>query len=181
MPLRKFSKGMLQRVGIAQALINDPELVIFDEPMSGLDPLGRKEVRDLVLHLRDEGRTILFSSHILADAEMLCDRVAILSSGRVVEQGTLDELLGHEIRGVELVVEGIGEALQAELAAQAQRAVAQGARHQFDFDSEDAAEKALDRVRAAGGRIRSLTPRRKSLEDVFLARAGGDARRGGAA
>ncbi len=174
--LRRYSKGMRQRLGLAQALIADPEVLILDEPMSGLDPLGRKEVRDLVVGLRAEGRTILFSSHILADAEMICDRVAILVEGRLVEQGTLDLLLGHELRGVELVVEGIDGALHAELAAAAQRVVAQGSRHQFDFDDEAAAEKALDRVRAVGGRVRSLVPRRKSLEDVFLARAGRDSR-----
>jgi ABC-2 type transport system ATP-binding protein len=178
--LRRYSKGMRQRLGLAQALIGDPEVLILDEPMSGLDPLGRKEVRDLVVGLREEGRTVLFSSHILADAEVLCDRVAILVGGELVDQGTLDELLGHELHGVELVVEGIGERLQAELAAEAQRTVAQGARHQFDFDSESAAEKALDRVRAAGGRVRSFVPRRRSLEDVFVERARRTAGAGGA-
>src|SRR5919204_5339111 len=109
MQLRKFSKGMLQRVGIAQALINDPELVIFDEPMSGLDPLGRRDVRSLILRLRDRGATVFFSSHVLSDAEALCSRVAILARGRLVATGELNEMLAFKARGWELVIAGIGE------------------------------------------------------------------------
>src|SRR4029453_10151762 len=102
--LRKFSKGMLQRVGIAQALVNDPELVIFDEPMSGLDPLGRRDVRSLILRLRDRGCTVFFSSHVLSDAEALCSRVAILARGLLIASGRLSERLAFEARGWELVV-----------------------------------------------------------------------------
>ena len=140
------------------------------------DPLGRKDVRDLVLSLRDEGKTIFFSSHILADAEMICDQVAIIVNGRIVHQGYLDELLGQEISGIEVVAEGISEAVFDELSREAQRAVVQGSRFQFDFDDEAAAEKALDRVRESGGRIRSLVPRRRSLEDLFVAEARKEAR-----
>src|ERR1700757_3223602 len=96
--LRKFSKGMLQRVGIAQALINDPEVVFFDEPMSGLDPLGRREVRNLILKLRDRGCTVFFSSHVLSDAEALCSNVAILAKGRLVTTGRLTEMLEFQVR-----------------------------------------------------------------------------------
>ncbi len=173
--LRRYSKGMRQRAGFAQALMGDPDVLILDEPMSGLDPIGRKEVRDLILALRDEGKTIFLSSHILADAEMICDQVAIIVRGRIVHHGYLDDLLGHEVRGVELVVEGIEEALCSELSAAAQHSVAQGSRFQFDFASEDEAEKALDRVRAAGGRVRSLTPRRQTLEDLLVADSHGEA------
>ena len=108
--LRKFSKGMLQRVGIAQALINDPELVIFDEPMSGLDPLGRRDVRALILRLRDRGCTVFFSSHVLSDAEALCSRVAILAKGRLMTAGRLNEMLAFQARGWELVASGVTRA-----------------------------------------------------------------------
>jgi ABC-2 type transport system ATP-binding protein len=166
--IRRYSKGMRQRAGLAQALISDPDLVILDEPMSGLDPLGRKDVRDVILSLRDEGKTVFFSSHILEDAEVICDQVAIILSGRIEKQGYLDELLGQEMVGCELVVEGISEALHAELSARARRAIVQGQRFLFEFGAEEDAEKALDAVRAGGGRVRSLEPKRKSLEDLLL-------------
>src|SRR5216110_234312 len=108
--LRKFSKGMLQRVGIAQALVNDPELVIFDEPMSGLDPLGRRDVRALILRLRDRGRTVFFSSHVLADAEALCSRVAVVVKGRLIASGRISDIMAFQIRGWELVVRDLPEA-----------------------------------------------------------------------
>src|SRR5829696_1416173 len=104
LPLRKFSKGMVQRVGIAQALINDPEVVFLDEPMSGLDPLGRREVRNLILSLRDRGCTVFFSSHVLSDAEALCNRVAVLARGRLVANGRISDLQAFDVRGWELVL-----------------------------------------------------------------------------
>ena len=171
MRIRSYSKGMRQRAGLAQALVGDPDILILDEPMSGLDPLGRKDVRDLILLLRDEGKTIFFTSHILADAEMICDQVAIIVRGKIVHQGYLDDLLGQESSGVELVVEGIDEALFEELKAVAQRAVVQGPRFLFEFTDESEAEKALDRVRNGQGRIRSLVPQRRSLEDLFVEEA----------
>ncbi|MEE8558102.1 MAG: ABC transporter ATP-binding protein [Myxococcota bacterium] len=166
--LRRYSKGMRQRVGLAQALAGDPSLVILDEPMSGLDPIGRKDIRDLILALREEGKTVFFSSHILADAEMICDQVAILLHGQIRQHGYLHDLLGQEILGIELVVEGLDEGLWQELSAQATRSVAQGPRHLFEFGTEQEAEKALDRIREAGARLRSFTPRRRSLEDLLL-------------
>ncbi|MCP4006073.1 MAG: ABC transporter ATP-binding protein [bacterium] len=166
--IRRFSKGMKQRAGLAQALIGDPDVLILDEPMSGLDPLGRKDVRDLILSLREEGKTVFFSSHILQDAEMICDQVAIILHGRVVKQGYLDELLGQEIDGVEMVVEGIDGGMFNELSGTARRAVEQGPRFLFEFASEDDAESALDQVRAAKGRVRSMIPQRRSLEDLLL-------------
>jgi ABC-2 type transport system ATP-binding protein len=171
--LGSYSKGMRQRVGLAQALLGDPEVLVLDEPMSGLDPIGRKEVRDLILELRDEGRTVFFSSHILADAEVICDRVGILVRGELVHEGALDEHLGREIVGVELVAEGIEESLVRALETDARRATAQGARFLFEFADEATAEKALDQVRSSGGRVRSLVPRRKSLEDLMVELSGG--------
>src|SRR5579862_3647473 len=123
MQLRKFSKGMLQRVGIAQALINEPELVILDEPMSGLDPLGRRDVRSLILRLRDRGCTVFFSSHVLSDAEALCNRVAILAKGRLVSIGRLTDLLPFHASGWELVVAGASDTLVASLGPRVSRAV----------------------------------------------------------
>src|SRR6266545_2847379 len=121
--LRKFSKGMLQRVGIAQAIINEPELVIFDEPMSGLDPLGRREVRALILRLRDRGCTVFFSSHVLSDAEALCNRVAILAKGRLVATGRLTDMLAFRASGWELVVAGVSDAALSAVEARVRRAV----------------------------------------------------------
>src|SRR5438132_9517609 len=111
--LRKFSKGMLQRVGIAQALINEPEVVFLDEPMSGLDPIGRREIREMILRLRDRGCTVFFSSHVLADAETLCSRVAIMAKGRLVTAGALSDMLAFQVRGWELVVSGLTDAVLA--------------------------------------------------------------------
>src|SRR6187399_647080 len=111
--LRKFSKGMIQRVGLAQTLINDPEVIFLDEPMSGLDPLGRRDVRALILRLRDEGRTVFFSSHILSDAETLCSRVAILAKGRLMATGRLSEMLAFRTQGWEVIVDGLTPALIA--------------------------------------------------------------------
>ena len=106
--LRKFSKGMLQRIGLAQAIIHDPELVILDEPMSGLDPIGRKEVRDLILSLRDQGKTIFFSTHIVSDVEMICDRVGILAKGKLLASGRIQDLVNkHEAQSVEVVCDGV--------------------------------------------------------------------------
>jgi len=168
--LRRYSKGMRQRVGLAQALVGDPDLLILDEPMSGLDPLGRKDVRDLILSLRDEGKTVFVTSHILADAEVICDRVAIILSGRIAHEGYLDELLSEEVDGAELVVEAIDEALFEAIGRSAQRSVPQGGRFLFDFAHVTDAEKALEQVRESGGRIRSLVPRRRSLEDVMVSK-----------
>jgi ABC-2 type transport system ATP-binding protein len=117
MRLRGFSKGMVQRVGLAQALLNEPEVVFFDEPMSGLDPLGRRDVRDLILGLRQRGCTVFFSSHILSDAEALCDRVAIVAQGKLAAAGRLDELLAFELQGWELVIADVPPPLAASLPA----------------------------------------------------------------
>ncbi|HXV69227.1 MAG TPA: ABC transporter ATP-binding protein [Nitrospira sp.] len=167
--LRKFSKGMLQRVGIAQALINDPELVVLDEPMSGLDPVGRKEIRDLILRLKESGKTVFFSSHILHDAELLCDRVAIILKGRLVACGRVSDLVGQSAtRSVEMIVDGLsGEGIE-HLHPLAEKLLRQGAQTLVVLRNQQHVAQALDIVRAAKGDLISLTPHRSSLEELFI-------------
>jgi ABC-2 type transport system ATP-binding protein len=169
--LRKFSKGMLQRVGIAQALVNDPDLVIFDEPMSGLDPLGRREVRSLILRLRDRGCTVFFSSHVLSDAEALCGRVAILAQGRLVAAGPLGEMISLEVRGWELVMSDVPDAAVAALGPRVRRAerISKG-RFSFEVPLEPPPDRLLAELTAAGARLISLNPIRDTLEDIFVQR-----------
>ena len=174
-PLRKFSKGMLQRVGIAQALINDPELIIFDEPMSGLDPLGRRDVRALILRLRDRGCTVFFSSHVLSDAEALCSRVAILAHGRLVAAGSLSDMTAFASKGWELVVSDLPEAMLPRLAGRVVRTVRLGpGRYTLDLPLDSPPERLLTDLTAAGARLISLNPIRDTLEDFFVRRVTGD-------
>jgi ABC-2 type transport system ATP-binding protein len=165
--LRKFSKGMVQRVGIAQALINEPELVFLDEPMSGLDPLGRREVRELILRLRDRGCTVFFSSHVLSDAEALCSRVAILAKGRLAAIGSLDELTSVASRGWELVVSGLTADVLARVNSRVTRATPLGdGRFSLELPASTVPEQLIPDL--AGARIVSLNPLRGTLEDVFV-------------
>jgi ABC-2 type transport system ATP-binding protein len=167
-PLRKFSKGMLQRLGIAQALIHNPEVLFLDEPMSGLDPLGRREVRDLIVGLRARSKTIFFSSHILTDVEAMCDRVAILNRGRLAESGRLSEILKSRGNQSEAVVSGIGETALAEMRAFATSVspTPEGARVLLPDDQ--AIARLVDITHHAGGRIVSINPVRESLEELFV-------------
>src|SRR5262245_20664008 len=167
--LRKFSKGMLQRVGIAQALINDPELVIFDEPMSGLDPLGRRDVRALILRLRDRGCSVFFSSHVLSDAEALCSRVAILAKGRLVTAGRLNEMLAFRARGWELVATGVTQPVLASISARSTRVTRIGEdRFSFELPLGQPVDRILSELTAAGASLVSLNPIRETLEDFFV-------------
>ena len=169
-PLRKFSKGMVQRAGIAQALVNDPALVVFDEPMSGLDPLGRKDVREVIFRLKEEGKTVFFSTHILPDVEAICDRVGLMLSSQLKELGRLDDLLSAQTRVVDLIVEGISEELKASLSQRASRAVPKGQGVALTFAEEDHADAAVREIMASGGRLVSLTRHRETLEDLFVRR-----------
>ena len=168
--LRKFSKGMLQRIGLAQALIHDPELVILDEPMSGLDPIGRKQVRDLILGLRDQGKTVFFSTHIIPDVEMICDRVGIVMKGRVMAAGRVDELVRHEhTQSVEIVCEGIKVDELPAIKAAATRVLQRGQQCLVALPGPDRQEEILADIRAHGGRLVSVTPQKGSLEELFFA------------
>ncbi|MEQ1844148.1 MAG: ABC transporter ATP-binding protein [Nitrospira sp.] len=172
-PLRKFSKGMLQRVGIAQALINDPRLVILDEPMSGLDPIGRRDVRDIILHLRAERKTVFFSTHILSDVEMICDRIGILAKGCLKAVGDVQAIVGEAtVKSIELVVEGLhGEAV-AEILGVGATVVARGNQALISVSDEAGVNKCLEILRQRNGRLVSLLPQKQSLEDIFLKEAG---------
>jgi ABC-2 type transport system ATP-binding protein len=168
--LRKYSKGMLQRIGLAQALLGDPPLVILDEPMSGLDPIGRKEVRDIILRLRAEGRTVFFSTHIIPDVEMICDRVGILLGGRLARVGRLDELLGTEVESVDVTAVGLASDTIQELATfSLVPPLVQGERVLFRLRTEADVDALLRQVLEAKGRVMAVTPQKRSLEDLFLA------------
>jgi ABC-2 type transport system ATP-binding protein len=174
---------MLQRVGIAQALINDPDLVIFDEPMSGLDPLGRRDVRALILALRDRGCTVFFSSHVLSDAEALCSRVAILARGRLVSSGDLSEMLAFDARGWELVVGSVPNENALTAGAGIRRVVAiGGGRYALELPLDPPPERLLGELAASGAKLISLNPIRPTLEDLFVEQVTApsvtDARRG---
>ena len=171
-PLRKFSKGMLQRVGLAQALINDPELLILDEPMTGLDPIGRKEVRDLILEENRRGKTIVFSSHILSDVELLCHRVAILHRGQVVDEGPLSTLLRPEVRRIEIELRGLPEAgIEALRRDAAEVVVRDDGLAVVTVVGEANTGPILQAALAAGAQVVALTPHRETLEDLFVRRA----------
>ena len=167
--LRSFSKGMLQRVGLAQALVNDPEVVFLDEPMSGLDPLGRRHVRDLILRLRSTGKTVFFSSHILSDAESLCSRVGIMAQGRLVASGRVSEMVAFELKGWELVVSGVSDELHGALAPRVQtmHSLTHG-RYTIQIAADRRPEELMTELAARGAKVESLNPMRDTLEDYFV-------------
>jgi ABC-2 type transport system ATP-binding protein len=169
--LRKFSKGMLQRVGIAQAIVHDPQVIFLDEPMSGLDPVGRREVRDIIHDLKREGRTVFFSTHILSDAEMLCDRVGVLVGGKLQGVGAPGELVSMEVYAMEILFElREGCALPSSLDKRAKQV---GGRYRAELP-EDELYQALEELRSCEARILSVTPLRPTLEDYFFKLVGRD-------
>ena len=163
--LRKYSRGMLQRVGLAQALINDPKLVILDEPLGGMDPLGRKEIRDIIVRFKDEGKTVFFTSHILQDIEMICDHVAIIVGGSVVKQGPLHDLVSEKVLFTELTVSGVAPEAFRDLG---EGLSAQGDRVFLRILGERRVDEVLALVREKRGRVVSLSPRTETLEDIFV-------------
>lgn len=170
-PIRQYSKGMMQRIGLAQALINDPELVVLDEPMSGLDPIGRSEIKDIIQGLKDKGATVFFSSHILADAEALCDRVGLLSDGRIIRESAVDDLLEERVQHWD----GACEAVAAEALPGFETRTVQGDRLYFRLLDEPHLQRWIDVVREAGGRVVSVAPHRVTLEEYFVAAVKGSA------
>ena len=159
---------MLQRAGLAQALMNDPELVVLDEPMSGLDPIGRKEVRDLILELRDRGKTVFFSTHILSDVEAITDRVAIIARGQLRAHGTPAELVRQAVLGVEVAVRLPADADAGPLTAGAAQARRRGDELSVTLPADADVDAWLARAHAAGGRVISVAPRHETLEEMFL-------------
>ena len=167
--LRKYSKGMLQRLGLAQALLNDPRLVLLDEPMSGLDPVGRREVRDLLLRLKSEGRTIFFSSHIIPDVEVVCDRVGILVGGRLVAQGSLNEMLEAQIASIEVTISRVPpEALEDVSYLLMTKPVKRGERVLLTVKDEGVLAELLARLLDDKAVIHAVVPQRESLEEYFI-------------
>ena len=166
--LRRYSKGMLQRLGLAQALINDPELVILDEPLTGLDPLGRKDLRKLIVQLREAGKTVILSSHILSDVEMLADRVAIVVKGKMVKTGPLHELLDARIVSTEVVLADHGPPLLEGLELKGHTVTEKGNHLQVVIQSDEPVDPVLKLAYEHGARVVSVSPRKESLEDVVI-------------
>jgi len=163
--LRKFSRGMLQRIGLAQSLLNEPSLVILDEPLGGLDPIGRKEIRDIVTRLKEEGKTVFLSSHILQDIEMICDRVAIIVNGEIISQGRLSDLISEKVLFTELIISGIDPARLKDLG---ENFMVRGERMFLKVFDESKLENILTLVREENGKLQSLIPRTETLEDIFV-------------
>ncbi len=169
LPLKGYSKGMLQRIGLAQALLNDPQIVVLDEPQSGLDPFGRKEIRDIILQLRDKGKTVFFSSHILSDAELICQRVGILNRGELIAVGALRDLLSTRVKEYEIVATNLTAAEVKELGQNAQRVVQQKDEVMFVVTQKEVADRILTYlVKPGNNRLVSFTPRQETLEEYFI-------------
>jgi ABC-2 type transport system ATP-binding protein len=163
--LRKYSKGMLQRVGLAQAILHDPKVVVLDEPMSGLDPIGRREVRDIILDLKEQGKTVLFSTHILSDAETLCDRVAVIVGGKLQGVGKPDEIVGVKSQGAEILCDYASpDRARPPVLADATQS---GSHYRLQV-SEDRLYATLDELRQAGARIVTVTQIKPTLEEYFM-------------
>ncbi|RYE83941.1 MAG: ABC transporter ATP-binding protein [Myxococcales bacterium] len=170
-PVRRLSKGMGQRTGLAAALVADPELLILDEPMSGLDPVGRKEVRDLIDEERRSGRTVFFSTHILADVESLCDRVTILREGRVVVSGALRDLVRGEVLHTDIALAAIDDALAGQLEGEGHSVQRRAGLVVVSVQGSTRVGQVLSTALAAGATVVEVTPRRVTLEDLFMQRA----------
>jgi len=170
--LRKFSRGMLQRIGIAQALVNDPKLLILDEPMSGLDPMGRKSMRDIILSCRDQGKTIIFSSHIISDVEMICDRAGILANGELKSIITMDDGMSSKDSTWEITCQGGRLDLSGIEGQRGIKQVIRGTRHIITTEYKDIAEQVMAEIKRQGLALVSFSTARKSIEDIYIKSAG---------
>ena len=170
-PIGKFSKGMMQRIGLAQALLHDPELLVLDEPMSGLDPIGRKEVRDLLVEQREQGKTLLFTSHILSDVELLCDRVVIMQQGKITSEGQVHDLLETAGRRVEIRLSRASEALRESLRSRGTILDGGGGHVTLRVEGQKAVDDVIRISNAAGARLDAMIPERQTLEKLFLQNA----------
>ena len=166
--IKTFSKGMRQRLGFAVALVNDPPLLILDEPMSGLDPAGRRMIRELILEQRAAGKTVFFSSHVLGDVQQICDRVGILVEGRLTQQGRIDELIDARVKRVEVTASGLEPEAAAAIAAKALEHRPADSTEVFTFADGQTANEAVRAVHARGGAVLEYTPVRETLEDYFM-------------
>jgi len=167
-PLKGFSRGMSQRLGIAQALIHDPELVILDEPMGGLDPIGRREFRDIILTLKTQGKTVFFSTHILSDVEMICDRVGIILNGKLINTGRLDEILGSEIESFEILIRGFDHKMIKVIERLFDKVIPSDEKVLIEVKTEEEVDKVMSIIRENNAKLLSLQPKRKTLEDHFI-------------
>jgi len=172
--VRKYSKGMVQRLGLANAILHDPDVVFLDEPTAGIDPIGRKVVKDLLLHLKEEGKTIFLNSHILSEVEMICDRVGILHRGRLIKVGSVRELT---LRVEEYIVEAenLPEGIERDVEALVISCAKEGGTLRLSLESPEDINQVVDLLRSKGAKVRSVQPRRVSLEDVFVELIKGEA------
>jgi len=172
--LRKFSKGMLQRIGIAQALINQPDLIVLDEPMSGLDPIGRKEIRDIILRLKEDGKTVFFSTHIIPDVEMICDRVGILMKGELINVGRSDEIMDARVKYVDIIARNVSRETLAHIEAMGFSVYETGEHVSLKVKDEYNVDAILQVIRDGKGRVVSVIPQRETLEEYFMKKTGGN-------
>ncbi|MDD9936826.1 MAG: ABC transporter ATP-binding protein [Myxococcales bacterium] len=173
-PIGKFSKGMMQRMGVCQALLHEPEMLILDEPFSGLDPVGRKDIRDTLLEQREQGKTLLLTSHVLSDVEMLCNRVGIVQRGRMTALGTLDELLRPEVRRVEIELTGVSDELRTKLNARGEELRELHERLQVVVEGDAKVPEILQLAIGHGASVLAVIPHRETLEDLFVRKAVAD-------
>jgi ABC-2 type transport system ATP-binding protein len=173
-PLRKYSKGMMQRAGLAQAMVGSPKLLILDEPMTGLDPIGRKDIRELILGLKAEGKTVFYSTHILPDVEMTCDRVSIVHKGRTRRTGKLSEILSETSRGVTIAFEGIGGDEAEKVRREHPTAVLEEGELRLELDSVAKARELAGALLGIGGKLVRFEPHRADLESIFMRTLGED-------